>query len=97
MASKKERKKKETNVSKEANQTGVSVNPRRSPLRVEFRLSLCCCGESALAVEREKKRRVVADSRALSPALRACSALNEWERRAQCLLDKPTPIGHSLH
>lgn len=31
---------------------------------------------------------------ALSPALRARSALNEWERRAQCLLHKPTPIGH---
>lgn len=61
-------------------------------LRFEFWLLLIVAGICA-----RKKRRRVADSGALSPALRACSALNEWERRAQCLLDKPTPIGHSLH
>lgn len=79
--------------------TRGSLNPRLSPLRVSVESAVgllaltYCCVESALA---EKKRRVLADSGSLSPALRVRSALNEWERRAQCLLDKPTPIGHSL-
>lgn len=80
--------------------TRGSLYPRLSPLRVSADRAACvlaltyCCVESALAGG--KKRRLLADSGALSPALRARSALNEWERRAQCLLDKPTPIGHSL-
>lgn len=40
-----------------------------------------------------KKRSVLC---ALPSGLRACSALNEWERSAKCFLHKATPIGHSL-
>lgn len=44
----------------------------------DFRLSVIAAGN----LRSVQKRRPVADSGALCGALRACSALNEWRRRA---------------
>lgn len=91
-------------VSENSNQRGFGLNPRVSPPRASAgRRSDRGCDlllrgtRRFLCVKKKETRRRVSDGGARSAALRACSALNEWKRRTQCLLDKPTPIGHSLH